>query len=44
MSDNGGYDARVKCDKWRDGDVMERMRLEEEGNESERINETLEWE
>ena len=28
-------DGRIECDKWIDGDVKGRMRLEEEGDESE---------
>ena len=39
-----GYEGRVECDKWRDFDVKGRMRLEEKGNESEGVNETVEWE
>ena len=39
-----GNVGRVECDKWRDGDVKGRMRLEKEGNESEGMNETVEWE
>ncbi|RWR88085.1 putative disease resistance protein isoform X1 [Cinnamomum micranthum f. kanehirae] len=39
-----GYEARVERNKWRDGDVKGRMRLEEEGNESEGMNKTVEWE
>ena len=39
-----GYEARVEWDKWRDDEMKGRMRLEEEGNESEGMNETVEWE
>ena len=38
------YEGRVECAKWRDDDVKERMRLEEKGNESEGMNESMEWE